>query len=1097
MQANVFDSMLEVFSLLGRELFGPSDTRALLGNIVEGLKKGFSAQAVGVVVPDTESLGADPCVAATGDLRIEEVVNAVRLAGESSDPSAPMQMPRQGEDNGGAGRRDGKGRLWVQLFRAGVGFNGGLVVALPEAITPRDPTAGMVSVAAKMIAQWFELRRGLGSAHEAGLWTSRVLENMPDPALLLRRSGEILEVSATAGRLIGGSRNELIGRNFLDFVDDHGRGQVGRELQEAEGSATVGVGFGLRSDDGRLRRLHLRGRQVQGDLWLVVLHDHARFAARDRNRRIMLDRMPQMAAAEQANEVWAILWQAIREMLPGAVEARIYRGDAAAVRLEWASDPRRRGMDLTLRGWGTNFLRMMQEPRAVEAFSQMFGESREEAIGRLQRFFTGQGNPLLLNEPNEQLAVFLGQDDMEKIVASRTHGEAPGQEIICPILAGDHIDTVAVILAPPEKKPFSWDDAADVWQLVLLAREVLIRLETRATVERHLDEVQAMQSMLRQVNLATEEGELFTAVGQVALKAMDAPYGLIASFGVPGVRSASIDWSAGLDSAREKAFADILELVVRKRLKRGSTVLIESFGADEAFATRDPEIGGLEALAAVPLEVRGTVLGVLGLAWPLPRRFTIDEMGLLEFIGAELSLSLMNHSLFQRVADAKAELAEIVRAVDEGILSLDAEGRVRYCNPRALGLLGMVVPETTGRPLLDVVGPAVRSAIGTLLGPVLSGRGTRQEVVDLGGRIVRTKIVTLGEDGQPFGSVWTLSDVTEEVARDLRFRQLLLHASDWILVMDADGVVLEANAAAGSLGLESLDLGSREGEAGEVRQRWPEINPPILEELRAEGSVRTAGRIEGREGRIVPYEADLWMIREGSEERIVAIVRDLTQHERMLTVTRELKEARHAEERLSDFTRELRAALTAQEDLITSLLTHSELALASGDPERMSTTLSLLKQVGDRGRLELAHLGQVAEDISGVLTAELERRTLAQEMERSVVWIVSDRPQNRALILKELDREGFKGVTIPPEEIPQAFEYGSPVKFLVLALVSLTNAEDVYRRLRRVNPGLPILMISPIGGVAGERSMSEDNLLWVMESFPTGRSLENFLKAVH
>jgi hypothetical protein len=126
----------------------------------------------------------------------------------------------------------------------------------------------------------------------------------------------------------------------------------------------------------------------------------------------------------------------------------------------------------------------------------------------------------------------------------------------------------------------------------------------------------------------------------------------------------------------------------------------------------------------------------------------------------------------------------------------------------------------------------------------------------------------------------------------------------------------------------------------------------------------------------------------------------------------------------------------------------------------------------------------------------MERELGDEAGTRQVVWIVSDRPRRREEIREALDSRHLEGLTIQPEEVPHGLEYSPAPAWVVVDLVSLSRAEDVYRRFRRIQPSLPLVVVSPLRRMGGATEASEDPRLFVVEQFPAGRALDAFLETL-
>jgi two-component system nitrogen regulation sensor histidine kinase NtrY len=153
-----------------------------------------------------------------------------------------------------------------------------------------------------------------------------------------------------------------------------------------------------------------------------------------------------------------------------------------------------------------------------------------------------------------------------------------------------------------------------------------------------------------------------------------------------------------------------------------------------------------------------------------------DEIGLLV-----RSFNQMTHDLREALSGLEHSNAElerrrrymeiVLRTVDAGVVSLDAEGRISTVNPSALRLLG-VPPgaSVVGSKLEEVLErPEVLSVLRELGAQARPGvrEAVRQQVVVPSGEEVLTLVVTLSllqdDEGRGLGSVIVFDDYTQEV----------------------------------------------------------------------------------------------------------------------------------------------------------------------------------------------------------------------------------------------------------------------------------------------------------------------------------------------
>ncbi len=817
---------------------------------------------------------------------------------------------------------------------------------------------------------------------------------------------------------------------------------------------------------------------------------------RDWNRGIMLDSMPAIAAAKSLDALWSVLWDTIRKMLPQTAVMQIFRGEEAAVKETWTSLRRAPSMSLILRGWGSNFERMMQERSTAKAFLKIFGETEEAAQARLDRFFTDLGNPLLLNDPDQQLSVFLSEEDVQKVRDARPHGQAPGQVMLCPILVEGRLDLVASLSALPGQQPYTWDDAADVWQLTKFAHEVSMRIRAEKTVMRHLDEVRMLRATMRRISVATDVAGLAEEVGTVAQRLLKAPRAFIVAHDQEGHGGARVLWRSRIEERdAQKAGTEIMRAFATEEGPRRLTI-IESVGGSEGPGGFGLQFAHAEALSAVPLEVHGRLFGTLVLFWPRPRRIAPDERGSLEFLGGELSLAMDHRRLSGELTDSEAELRSIINAVNEGVMSLDQRGRLRYCNARAAELLGISVPASEGTPLLDLLPERRRQGVSPLLSLVLSG----QPVVDqlLAGQDQRVTVTVFQGNtaGEMSRSLWIFRNDETPAAQGGLVEAMLQHVSEPFLVLDRTGRVLEANGPARQyLGTE---LFPEEIVDESPSYRWGgEFDEAFLDQLDRYGFCERTGLVEERAGRLISYEATFWRVGQGDDCRILAAIRDHTLEEQQARFAKGRREAYQLTKQIEALIDELESGLSTQRDLVTSVLTQCELAREEKtDGARLLTTIETVQTSAGRGSAGLARCGDVIKDLAGILKQQSLSMEVASSGSMRQVWIISDRPQRRERLLQLMSAEGLEATTVEVEEVTVATEYTGLPDLVVVDLVSLNGIEEVYNRVRRIAPGLPLVVISAVGALTGSTTIAEDPRLHVMKDFPSGSELTALLATI-
>jgi len=94
----------------------------------------------------------------------------------------------------------------------------------------------------------------------------------------------------------------------------------------------------------------------------------------------------------------------------------------------------------------------------------------------------------------------------------------------------------------------------------------------------------------------------------------------------------------------------------------GKSLLLEDISADPRTANPDLiSTEGLKAFISVPLQAKDKVLGVLNVASHLPRRFTQNDMHLLNSIGDQLGVAIDQAGLYERLRKARERYQRLAR----------------------------------------------------------------------------------------------------------------------------------------------------------------------------------------------------------------------------------------------------------------------------------------------------------------------------------------------------------------------------------------------------------------------------------------------------
>ncbi len=185
---------------------------------------------------------------------------------------------------------------------------------------------------------------------------------------------------------------------------------------------------------------------------------------------------------------------------------------------------------------------------------------------------------------------------------------------------------------------------------------------------------------------------------------------------------------------------------------------------------------GLHAAVAFPVLHGAEILGVLEFFSRAIRPPDDELMQMMSAVGAQVGHFLERRRQEDALRAGEERYRRITETSAEGIVTLDADGRITFANGRMARLLGLAPEEMTGRPLLDFVHPEGRAAAAAWL------RHTRQGYEEQGDLRFRTRdgktlwalvaAVPLPDDARgQAGTLAMVSDVTARRELESRYLQ--------------------------------------------------------------------------------------------------------------------------------------------------------------------------------------------------------------------------------------------------------------------------------------------------------------------------------------
>ncbi|MGC8838699.1 MAG: HAMP domain-containing sensor histidine kinase [Anaerolineae bacterium] len=186
----------------------------------------------------------------------------------------------------------------------------------------------------------------------------------------------------------------------------------------------------------------------------------------------------------------------------------------------------------------------------------------------------------------------------------------------------------------------------------------------------------------------------------------------------------------------------------------------------------EPLALGVQAVAALPLTLNGTYLGMLYVQYPTPQNFSQMDRGLLLALARQAALLLGYAEARTRWGQAEEELQALLDASYDPALVLSAEGQVVHANRAAERAFAFDLARWRGRP----VTPALAGEdLARLVARLLSAQAPLSaEATVRGQRTFAFRAVPFGTDGgRPAGWVLLARDMSDLKALDALKREFV------------------------------------------------------------------------------------------------------------------------------------------------------------------------------------------------------------------------------------------------------------------------------------------------------------------------------------
>jgi len=394
-----------------------------------------------------------------------------------------------------------------------------------------------------------------------------------------------------------------------------------------------------------------------------------------------------------------------------------------------------------------------------------------ENSGRVRAVTTGQ--PVVIAD------VKLSKLPREIIDLSHTEGFAAYAEL--PLVAqGEMIGVMAAYFAQPHQfraaeiellRTFASQAALAVANARLFAR-------TDQALVRRVDQLQALDAISRELTSMLDLDRLFDLILSRAMDFTNATEGTLHLYNVEKNILLAVAWRGYPPEVKsfdlnKRAMAETS--VTARVQKSGEMSLVPDVREDPDYMAVSEQT---QSLLSVPIRREDQTLGVMTLEAPTLSAFDKDDANFVSQLTAQAAIAIENARLFQRVTEGRDRLTAVLDSTREGVLVIDAKGRVVLVNPRIEAMWGISRRVLVDQYMADLLGQeelGIAEKIGfapqTLLqllsnlaeGMTFDDPKQAYRVTSPAQRFFeRSGTAMFGENRRVIGWVIVLRDVTEE-----------------------------------------------------------------------------------------------------------------------------------------------------------------------------------------------------------------------------------------------------------------------------------------------------------------------------------------------
>ncbi len=414
-------------------------------------------------------------------------------------------------------------------------------------------------------------------------------------------------------------------------------------------------------------------------------------------------------------------------------------------------------------------------------------------------------------------------------------GDAAGAVMAIPVMQGFRL--MGIVAAYSKySAAFSDGDLDAAQTLGMHAATALVNSALYAQSERERRQSDALASLARALGSANRPHEVLRLALRHAMTL----------FGAAGADIAlrrddylAIVAAEGSAQALQGMFLPLHASVAGRAVREGRVLIVNDAAADPDSYAPTRHLASIRNSVVAPLLSAGDVVGVLSVI-NRERPFDGEDARMLQQFATQVAVAIVSARLYEEAAEAQREMSLAFEAVGDGIVVLDADGRIVRSNARFRAMAGLPDDDSArGRDFYDAILHEPRELTDEcVIGQaVLGGKMARAQLRSAwNGRVL--ELVSAPHPGG--GAVVTVDDVSEYHALAERHRLVVEHTTDAILITTAEGVVEFANPAAVRL------FGSDAPLAGlRLASLLPASEATVWAEAIARARRGVAGRVDG------------------------------------------------------------------------------------------------------------------------------------------------------------------------------------------------------------------------------------------------------------